>query len=138
MKAILTTLLFLLTFTANAADGGPIKLYTEVSNAGEWVDDFAQRIAQRAVIKGEMLRSEVCGVIVQREDGRFEITLYTTRQVRNCKTPFANAAVLSFHTHPREGGGRHFSDADYAFPGYLAVGHKLYYQAGRGTERQLL
>ena len=127
--------MFAPTFAAER--GAPIKLYTEVSQPGEWTDGFIERIAQRAVVKGEALRSEVCGVVKSRPDGRFEITLYTTRQVRACLTPVDEGGFTSFHTHPREGGGRKFSDADYAFHGYLAVGHRLYYQAGRGTERRL-
>jgi len=106
-------------------------LYTEVSKAGESLDEFARRISRKAVQVSEGKSHEICGAFVPTGSG-WTITMVLGTNNVHCQLVTEDDAII-FHTHLEYVASR-FSPADYAMPGYMANEGKLCYQEGLGTE----
>lgn len=116
---VILTLLVLLT-PVNAAtlanvQSPSVSLYTEQSQVGESLDDFAARIAPRIRATTVDINAEVCGSF-QRNGDLYRIQFYTNNSVWGCSIGFGGdgewkATRLTMHTHT-EAGGNGFSAQD--------------------------
>lgn len=96
-----------------------------MSESGESINGFLQRIAPSAIAYTRINRVEVCGTVIKRGD-RFVLDLYRGEGYV-CRMPDLDGPT--FHTHT-EFSTPYFSDADFGKPGYLAFGNVLKYQSG--------
>jgi hypothetical protein len=131
--ALVTLILLTLTFTSQseAAD-----LHVEQSLPGESIDVFVARIANKATFKTKMHQAEVCGGIYAITQG-YVMHLKTDYKPNSCIIFPQYNMIYTFHTHVEISGNATFGAGDYAAPGYLAIGNKLLFQNGRGTERRI-
>jgi hypothetical protein len=136
MKYMLLFVLLFVSFTAAARD--PFLVVTYTSESNQSLDDFAVAIAKKASREGFLLDAEVCGEF-QKQGDVYVIELWSTDATTWCnynkRINDPSYTNLSFHTHLQKFGNV-FSDSDYDHPGYLAYGHAVKFQSGRGgTER---
>jgi len=110
-----------------------LALYTEVSQPGETMDEFAIRIAPRAMAETTQRDAEVCVSIETHPDGLMRIAVQTDGKPLSCTVP---AGGQTFHTHTRLGGPR-WSSADYKAPGYLAWDQRVFHQQGPRQTRMV-
>lgn len=121
---IIATILLSASFYASA---GSTYLYTEVSVAGESMDAFVLRIADRANQHTSASGHEVCGAI-RTEDSIHRIEMITSRRNDECWLPIDTEVY--FHTHPINQ-GMNFSSGDYVLPGYLSTLAGVKFQDGK-------
>lgn len=111
MKALI------LLLSIMSVDGEPKPLYVEVSQPGESMDQFAERIAPRARDTTAEYGHEICGSFQTRGE-QFRIQFSTSGSYWGCAIDFVafedwKPTRLTMHTHT-DGGGQGFSAQDNA------------------------
>jgi len=104
-----------------------LALYTEVSTPQETMDDFVLRVAPRAVTYTNEHGHQVCGAVVRRADGLYQIDMGTSSHGLRCEVP--KETEVYFVTHIWSKGT--FSDSEREIPGYMATRNTLYHQQGK-------
>lgn len=111
MRAFVFTLLLAFAFHSNAHDTASwerVHLPDYVSEENESLDDFVLRIAPVLASYTNDTKWEVCSPIGQSEDGRFAVSLISSKASLGCIVYLENLPSgftymqLSVHSHPNE------------------------------------
>ena len=136
-RLLLILALFLTTMTANA---GVIKEME--SSPGEAKEAFILRVANYLQDWTEKNKVEACGYIITQGDIT-AVILQTQKRRDECLSSASykgwtlTGENIHSHPHRRKTNAHTFSETDYSIPGYLVDSNELWYQNGKGTEKQI-
>ncbi|MBO9766531.1 MULTISPECIES: hypothetical protein [Xanthomonas] len=127
------------TLSAFAADRSLAKssqtkeLHSEMSAAGESLDDFVARIAPRARAVSVSTRSIVCGEVLGA--GPYSLTLKTDGRQDWCEVPKTAAPYLLVNGIAKDAREDHIPAIYYRRPGYLITPWSIKFQDRTGVRR---
>lgn len=110
--------LLLAACTSMADRGQPLELYQETSAAGETLDEFALRIAPRAIDASKAAYAAVCGEVLG--TGPYTVQLRTDHRAETCGAPNAGGVALLVNGLAVDASDAH-AHIDNRRPGYLVT-----------------
>ncbi|RRU23565.1 hypothetical protein [Stenotrophomonas sp. 278] len=131
MRALIFVLLTASAFASIAAepldDAQVVDSYQEVSAPGETLDSFMVRIAPKAVRYTNATGHRVCGSVIERSEGGYQVELRLSAKTHSCQLP----ADTTVYFATRTWGKGTFSESEREIPGYMATRNLLYHQSGK-------